>query len=239
MKIKSRKQRMAEYEKTYGNISNDVYERLRDFLGDKFNEELLLTAKERIKEAKKNLKYYQIKMTFYEEPMQSHRPRVNYHTRGLHVPLAKENMEYMKKFISKLKKDIKMIAVPMKIDLVAYLSMPPNIKPLEVVLYELCHDMAISKPDFDNILKAYVDMIQDSIILDDDMVSASSFKKYYSLKPRVELTITYTNGYVSEHTYKKITGRKSFKDIEDLVDAELIVTPIYKKKKKKSKNKEK
>lgn len=233
MKIKSRKQRMQEYEKMYGNISIDVYERLQNFLGDRFNEDLLNSVKDRINEAQKNLKYYQIKMTFYEEPMQSHRPRVNYHTRGLHVPLAKENMQYMKKFLSKLNKDIHIISVPMKIDLVAYLPMPPGIKDVEVVLYELGHDMAFSKPDFDNILKAYVDMIQDSLLLDDDMVAESTFRKYYSLKPRVELTITYTNGYVSEHTYKKITGRKSFKDIKDLVDAELIVTPIQKRKSKK------
>lgn len=228
MKIKSRKQRMKEYNETYGNISDDVYERLEEFLGDKFNENNLLKAKKRIKEAKKNLKYYQIKMTLFEEPMQSHRPRVNYHTHGLHVPLAKENMEYMKKFISKIGADIRMIAVPMRVDLIAYLPMPPNLKPIEVILYETKHDVAVSKPDFDNILKSYVDMIQSSIILDDDMVCESHFKKYYSLKPRVELTITYTNGYVSENTYKKITGRKSFKDVKDLIDAELIVTPYSK-----------
>lgn len=232
MKIKSRKQRAKDYEETYGAISTDVYERLKDFLGDKFNEDLLLEAQKRIEEAKNTLKYYQVKMTFYEEPIQSHRPRANYGTRGLYVPLAKENMDFIKKFIKKLKKDIKLIAVPMKVELIAYLPMPKNLKPVEVLLYETCHDMASSKPDFDNILKAYVDMIQDSIILDDDIVSESIFKKYYSLKPRVELTITYTNGYVSEHTYKKITGRKTFKDVEDLIDAELIVTPISKKKKK-------
>ena len=232
MRIKSRKQREKEYNLQYGDISNDVYERLRFFLGDNFNETLLENANKRIKEAHEKIKYNQIKITFYEEPYQSHRPRVNFHTRGLHVPLAKENLSFIKKFVDDLKEDIKIISTPMRVDLTAYFPMPSNLKPVEVLLYETEHDMAIGKPDFDNILKAYVDMIRESIILDDDIVSESYFKKYYSLKPRVILTITYTNGFVSEHSYKKITTRKSFKDLEDYIDTQLIVTPISKKKKK-------
>lgn len=233
MRIKSRKERQKLYDSEYGGISIDVYERLKNFLGDKFNEQLFENVNFRIKEAHENLEYNQIKITFYEEPIQSHRPRVNFHTRGLHVPNAKENLDFMKKFIKNLKKDIKLISTPMRVDLVAYFPMPHNIKPEEVLLYETEHDMAIGKPDFDNILKAYVDMIRESIILDDDIVSESYFKKYYSLKPRVVLTITYTNGFVSEHTYKKITTRKSFKDLDSYIDTKLIVTPISKSKKRK------
>jgi Holliday junction resolvase RusA-like endonuclease len=235
MKIKSRKQREKEYNSQYGNVSNDVYERLRFFLGDNFNETLLENANKRIKEVHEKVKYNQIKITFYEEPYQSHRPRVNFHTRGLHVPLAKENLNFVKNFIDELKEEIKLVSTPMRVDLIAYFPMPSNLKPVEVLLYETEHDMAIGKPDFDNILKAYVDMIRESIILDDDIVSESYFKKYYSLKPRVILTITYTNGFVSEHSYKKITTRKSFKDLEDYIDTQLIVTPISKQKKKKNK----
>lgn len=231
MKIKSRKQREKEYNEEYGNVSNDVYERLKYFLGNKFDEILLKNANKRIEEAREKIEYNKIKITFYEEPIGSHRPRVNYHTRGLHVPMAKENLIFMKNFIEDLKKDLKLISTPMRVDLIAYFKMPSNIKPLEVVLYETEHDVAIGKPDFDNILKAYVDMIRESIILDDDIVSESYFKKYYSLKPRVVLTLTYTNGFVSEHTYKKITSRKSFKELDQYIDTQLIVTPISKMKK--------
>ena len=233
MKIKSRKQREKDYELNYGDISNDVYDRLQFFLGDKFDEILLENAKKRIKEAKEKIQYNQIKITFYEEPIGSHRPRVNYHTRGLHVPMAKENLIFMQNFVNSLKEEIKLISTPMRVDLIAYFPMPNNLKPIEVVLYETEHDMAIGKPDFDNILKAYVDMIRESIILDDDIVSESYFKKYYSLKPRVILTLTYTNGFVSEYTYKKLISRKSFKDLKDHIDTQLIVTPISKKNKKK------
>lgn len=233
MKIKSRKEKEKEYKKIYGNISNDIYERLREELGEDFNEDLLQNALIRIKETKKNIKYYMVRFTFYEEPIQTHRPRVNYHTRAMHVPNAKENHEAIGKFIKNLKKDINIISTPMKVCLKAYLPMPKNIKPIDMLLYETEHDYAIGKPDFDNILKAYCDMIQEYIILDDDIVSSSEFNKYFSLKPRVELSIIYTNGYASEYTYKTIKNRKSYKKLSDHIDSELIVTPYKKHKKKK------
>ena len=232
MKIKSRKERQKEYNKEYGNVSTDSFIRLHEYLGNKLNEELFNKANYRIKEAKEKIKYNKIRITFYEEPIQSHRPRVNYHTRGLHVPNAKENLTFMKNFINDLKEEIKLVSTPMRVDLIAYFPMPKNAKPLEVLLYETEHDMAIGKPDFDNILKAYVDMIRESIVLDDDIVSESYFKKYYSLKPRVILEITFTNGFVSEYTYKKIISRKTYKELSDMIDTELLITPNNKIKKK-------
>ena len=233
MKIKTRKEREKIYKNLYGDVSTDVYDRLSDELGDLFNEDLLLRALDRINESRKKLKYYEIRFTFYEEPVQAHRPRVNYHTRAMHVPNAKENSDAIKKFISKLKKDICIVSTPMKIKLKAYYPMPKNIKPLDVLLYELEHDYAIGKPDFDNVLKAYCDMLLNNIILDDDIVSSSSFDKYFSLKPRVELSIIYTNGYSSEYTYRTIKGRKTFKKLEDHIESELLVSPYKKSRKRK------
>ena len=69
----------------------------------------------------------------------------------------------------------------MRISLKAYYPIPNNIKPIEIVLYETEHDYAIGKPDFDNVLKAYSDMLLKNIILDDDIVSSSTFDKYFSL----------------------------------------------------------
>ena len=121
----------------------------------------------------------------------------------------------------------------MKVILTAYFPMPKNLKPIEVILYETKHDYAIGKPDFDNVLKAYCDMLQTNIMLDDDIVSSAVFNKYYSLKPRVELSIIYTNGYVSEYTYKTIKNRKSFNNLRGSIDSELLVIPYKKQKKKK------
>lgn len=235
MKIKSRKELEKEYNKIYGEISLDVYERLKNKLGEDFNEHLLQCALDRIKETNKNIEYHMIKFTFYEEPKQTHRARANYDKKIMYVPNAKSNSKAIEKFILDLKEDIQIVCTPIKIFLKAYCPMPNTINPLDMVLYETEHDYAIGKPDFDNILKAYCDMIQKHIILDDDIISASSFEKYFSLKPRVKLIIMYTNGYASEYAYNKITSRKSYKQLKNNIDLELLVTPYKKKNKNKKK----
>ena len=235
MKIKSRKEREKIYSELYGNVSTDIYERLKNSLGEDFNEDLLQAALSRIKDIQKKLEYHMIRFTFYEEPVQAHRPRVNYSRHMMHVPNAKDNSNAVKKLIKDIKKELSIIAVPMKVILKAYYPMPKHIKALDVLLYELEHDYAIGKPDFDNVLKAYCDMMLNNIILDDDIVSSASFDKYYSLKPRVELNIIYTNGYASEYTYKSIKNRKSFERLKDYIDSELLVIPYKKPKKKKGK----
>lgn len=224
MKIKSRRQREIEYAKEFSNISDDIYERLVNKLGDKFNENLINMVNYRINEIKDNVEYKSIKIVFYEEPIQTNRPRTNYHTHTTYVPNAKENHDAIENFIKKVASDIKLISVPMNISIDAYLKMPENISPLEMVMYETKNDYAAIKPDHDNIMKAYCDMLINNIILDDDIISSSNFNKYFSLKPRVEITITYTNGFASEYTYQKITSRKSYKENKDMIDANLLVS---------------
>lgn len=223
MKIKSRKDREKEYSEKYGHVSDDVYERLKNHLGKKFTPELLTLAKERVNNIRKKVKYYTIRMVFYEKPVQTHRPRVNYKTKIMHVPNAKANHKAVEKFIASLKDDVNIISTPMKITLKAYYPMPTSVKPVELILYELEHDYAIGKPDFDNVLKSYCDMIQHTLILDDDLVSSAEFIKYFSLKPRVELLITYTNGYASKHTYKTIRSRKSYMELSEYIEDELLI----------------
>ena len=231
MKIKTRREREKEYKSQYGNISNDKFERLKDALGDKFNVRLLVSAIERVDEVMHKIKYNKICITFYEEPIQSHRPRTKgKYQMGVYVPNAKANHDAIEKFINDLKETISIIATPMQLVLKAYYPMPKNIKPVEVILYETEHDYAIGKPDFDNVLKAYSDMLLTNLILDDDIVSSCRFDKYFSLKPRVELEIIYTNGYSSEYTYKTIKSRKTFKRLKDKIGVELLITP-YKNKK--------
>lgn len=229
MKIKSRKEREKEYREKYGDISNDAYTRLETQLGNKFDEVLLVKAQDRIKEVQSNIEYNAVQFTFYEEPIQSHRPRVNYYTRGLHVPNAKDNHDALEKFIKQLKKTIACISTPMRVELTAYYPMPNNIKPIDMVLYETEHDYAIGKPDFDNVLKAYCDMLLKTIILDDDLVASSEFNKYFSLKPRVVLTIIYTNGCASEYTYNTIRHRKTYKELKDHIQLQLLYKPLKKK----------
>jgi Holliday junction resolvase RusA-like endonuclease len=232
MKIKTRKKHEEEYQKLYGDINNDAIERLIDYFGDRLDEDLIESAINRIESVQDKIEYHSIDITFYEKPIQSHRPRTRGFAPGMYVPNAKANHDAVEDFVHKLFSDMKIVSVPMRIELTAYHPMPVTANDLDVLLYEFKHDYAFTKPDFDNVIKAYSDMIQKTIILDDDMVCSCEFNKYYSLKPRVEMRIIYPNGYSSEHTYKKITSRISFKKVKDYVDVKLLVEP-YKRKKKK------
>jgi Holliday junction resolvase RusA-like endonuclease len=228
--IKTRKQREKEYNETYSGISDDIFIRLSDYLGEAFTHDLLQNALERIDEVRDKLTYSSLKFTFYEEPVQAHRGRVNYYTRNIHVPNAKDNKDAVKKLVNGIREDISIVSTPMKIKLDAYYPMPKDAKDLDIVLYETCHDYAIGKPDFDNILKAYCDMMIENIILDDDLVCSCEFNKFFSLKPRVELEIVYPDGLSSEYTYKRIRSRKTYRERADSIKTELIITPYRKKR---------
>ena len=65
----------------------------------------------------------------------------------------------------------------------------------------------MSKPDWDNVGKAYCDMIQDILIYDDSLVVEGVSKKFYSVKPRIEITIEYMEDYDCEFNKKKITKK--------------------------------
>lgn len=230
-KIKTRKQLEAEYLALYGDVSKDMFERLQNFLGDEFTEDLLKTAIKRVKDVREQMTYSKIRVMFYEKPTQAHRPRANFRSRSFRTPNAAENSKAIEKLVKDIRKDLDLIVTPMKIILTAYYPMPTTAKPLDVVLFETKHQYCVEKPDFDNVLKAYCDAIQNHIILDDDLVCSSTFDKYYSIKPHVELLIIYQDNFDAEYTYKKIKARKRFKEQEYRIKAKLI-KPLARKNRK-------
>lgn len=222
MKLKTRKKRESEYQSKYQSISSDQYERLIDAFKDKLNDKFLDRIKERISIIRNNTVFKKIHIIFYEVPVQSNRPRANFTRHGIYVPMAKENMDNVKKKTKLLIDDIELVASPMKIDIEAYFPIPKSMNILESILSELKVIPAIGKPDFDNITKAYVDMIKDTFIMDDDIVVESTFKKFYSFKPRVELSIIYSNNISSKYIYNKITSRKEYDKQKDRIHINLI-----------------
>lgn len=64
-------------------------------------------------------------------------------------------------------------------------------KKMEMLLAEVGLIRPISKPDFDNLIKTYTDMIQGTMLLDDSLVIEGVSRKFYSSKPRVEISISY------------------------------------------------
>ena len=65
----------------------------------------------------------------------------------------------------------------------------------------------VSKPDWDNLAKAYCDMIEGTLIYNDSLVIDGRSRKRYSIKPRIEITLSYMEDFDSQFNKNKIKGK--------------------------------
>jgi Holliday junction resolvase RusA-like endonuclease len=70
----------------------------------------------------------------------------------------------------------------------------------------------VSEPDWDNLGKAYCDMVQSVLVSNDSIVYRGSVMKHYSVLPRIEVTIRFMTSYDCKYNKRKIENRKSFKE---------------------------
>lgn len=214
MKIKTRKERMLAYNEKY---ANRVYQPTKDLI-DYFSENGLDIKKASNKAKKKLLnildhrEYETISITMYEYPMKTDRPRSTMMGRT-YSPNAAENHSYFERAIKKVGNAIKLINTPAEIVIDAYLEMPARVPPDEIILFEAKVLDVEDTPDYDNIGKCYTDIQKYVLILDDDIFHTGTINKFYSVKPRVEIRITYLKNHESEYIYKKLKARKSVKEL--------------------------
>jgi Holliday junction resolvase RusA-like endonuclease len=76
-------------------------------------------------------------------------------------------------------------------DCKCYLPIPTSWSKVDTLLAELGIKRPISTPDWDNLGKTYSDMIQPWLLFNDSFIVDGACHKYYSLKPRVEITLEY------------------------------------------------
>ena len=119
-----------------------------------------------------------------------------------YVKGASDNKKIFKEFIRD--NDITLISTPTKFHCISYLPIPSSMSNVEKILAELGFIRPTSKPDWDNIAKAYCDMIQGLLLYDDSLVVEGSSKKFYSVKPRIEILIEYMENYDCKFNRKKI-----------------------------------
>lgn len=211
MKIVTRDELLKRYNKKYKNIIHDPEERLKQyFLEHGLNfDKAVIKAKEKLEDLASSVEYKYIKITLYEYPMKTDRPRQGKF--GVYSPNAKANKKYLTQSIKGIKKTLKLINTPAKITIDAYMEMPESMPADEIILYEAKILKVLTTPDYDNIGKCYTDMLKDNIIIDDDIFHEGLVRKYYSTLPRVEILIAYQTAHDSDHIYKKMKQRKSIK----------------------------
>lgn len=211
MKIKSRKQKIDEYNIKYPNRYYDPEISLRNyFLSRRWNfDKALKKAKKKADNIEINRKYESIRVVMYEQPVKTDRPRAfNSH---IYSPNAAANHSYFEKAVKGICKDTKLINTPAEIIINAYIEMPSRVPPDEVILFEGKVLDIIDMPDYDNIGKAYTDMLKNVLIIDDDIFHRGEINKFYSVVPRVEIIIRYQKSHDSDYVFKKIKSRKSVK----------------------------
>lgn len=192
---------LEEYEKTYGDIP-DSTERIMDQLISetdfKRQKKNIFQELSRIQ----NIKWKRFSFTIFMLPKSTPRPRYTSHGNMFYVKGAKDN----KKIFYEAMKDsgFPVIRTPVRFCCTSYLPIPSGMGKIDKILAEMGFIRPISKPDFDNLAKTYADMIQGIIMLDDALIIEGTSKKYYSLKPRIEIIIEYMEDHDCEFNKKKI-----------------------------------
>lgn len=213
------KKELQLYQDEYGKISNDHLERIYNFL-DNINDKQLEGIRHDI-ENNLETKWKSISFVFYFIPKATPRARLSGFGKHFYVSDAMNNRKLMEKFVKQELSDFNIITTACKFYCDCYFPIPKSMNKSEKLRAELKLVNNLTKPDWDNLGKTYSDMIQNTIIMDDSLIIEGNVRKFYSSKPRIELTIEYADRYDSKYNMKNITRRKQYLDNIDKVDKDI------------------
>ena len=229
--MKSKKEKIIEYNEKYGHIPKDYTKRL-EYLYDtlKINDassDYILQARD----AYIHSTYFEtIRLIMYEVPEFTPRPRARLITRNgilnsvgtnsfiqVYSITGRSNKEYMamykKENLSYLDN---LLCTPCDIEYRAYFPTPSYYNKTQIFLAEIGLDRPLIKPDFDNIEKSYGDAFTGNIWIDDIVVVDATIRKYYSVLPRMEIDLKYSNQLCNQHQYKAMIRRKDYTEEMDI-----------------------
>ena len=227
--IKTRKQKQKEYENKYGDIPINYEERLA-WMVDHYNlsENKMNEIINKRNNAMNNIFFYTCKVVqLLEEPEGTHRPRFRMIKKNnfnqvaivdkefvhVYTPNAQDDFNYMRKITEDRELiDINgLINTPCIVKYDAYYKTPSYFNVTDTFLAEIgLFRPPISKPDWDNVGKKYCDMYNHNVWLDDALVITGTVNKFYSIKPRVEITLWYMNCVYTKNQYNAIINRKDY-----------------------------
>lgn len=226
--MKSKKQKLLEYQEKYSHIPKNYQDRLLYLydtlkIDDIKSDEILKIRQDYI-----NSTYYKhLRIVLYEIPEYTPRPRARIINKSgiinavtgnnsfiqIYSITGRQNREYMKMYTQQNILELEqLLCTPCDIEYNIYFPTPSYYNKTQIFLAEIGIDRPISKPDFDNIEKSYADSFTGNIWLDDILVVDASFHKYYSILPRVEIDLLYSNHLYNKYQYNAMIKRKDFTD---------------------------
>lgn len=149
-----------------------------------------------VRVCRKGIKWKSVSFTIPTAPVPSHRPRLS--NNRIYVPGAAKNATFFQRHVLPTLNGL-MISTPCKVDARFYIRTPSSFSKIQTLLAEL----GLIRPwgrngDVDNFSKTVLDQIQPNekrghvgILKDDALVFEMNSRKYYSITPRTDVTITY------------------------------------------------
>lgn len=203
------KQKTELYKKTYGKVPEDYDDRMLLLLEHlRFREKELPFIKEMHKKLL-NMKTEKLRFVLYLIPEPTPRPRTTFNTRTFYVKGAKDNNDLFAEIMGAIE-DMYLITTATKITVENYLPTPSGMNRFERFFSELGLVKALTTPDWDNLAKAYCDMIQKNLIINDSLIWSGTSIKKYSIKPRIDLTIEFDKNYDCTFNRKKVELSKYY-----------------------------
>ena len=221
--MKTRKQKEREYHEKYGDIPLNLDERI-SYMIDKYNlsEKKMDEIIRKRDEMLSNLYFYECKVVVLEEdPEGTSRPRFriinkqNFNRAALadpqfvhvYTPHAAEDHIYMHRLCENELIGLDyLINTPCEVMYDLFLKTPSSYNVTDIFLSEI----GLIRPPIDNSGKKYSDMYNHNVWLDDALVFGGIVRKFYSIKPRVEIHLKYLNTVYNKKQYDRIIQRKDY-----------------------------
>lgn len=193
----------ADYIDEYGEIPRDRTERFI-WLLEKLNLRNSPSRKNIQSSIERNLniRWNKINFIIYLLPKGTPRPRLSSRSRTFYVLGARDNREIFDKFMAN--QDFPIITTPCKFKCTSYLPIPKQFTKIDTLLAEMGLIRPINRPDWDNLGKTYSDMIQGTLLYEDSLIIEGTSKKFYSIKPRIEIELEYADEHDSMYNYNKM-----------------------------------
>lgn len=205
-------EKALEYNEKYGNIPKDYMERLAWLYNEyKFKPKDLANLLKKIDKLA-NTSWKELKYIFYMKPSPTPRARMNPNTFVFYVSGAKMNKDIYEEFHKHHSVMTHVISTPCRLSTELYMETPASMTMEEKVAAELKLLHHVMNPDWDNLGKTYSDMVQSVLVSNDSIVFRGEVEKFYSILPRVEITIQYMTEYDCKYNKRTIEKRKSFQD---------------------------
>lgn len=209
--------KITEYNEKFGEIPKDLEDRLIYLIDTyKIKDKDMSRINKMIKFIK-SIRSHRINIVIWFHPTATPRARFSGRTGSFYVKGAKSYNDLLKSFIEK-ESTYGLITTQAKITVDSYVQTPGSMNKVDAFLAELRYIRPLSTPDVDNVWKTYADMMRSNLLLDDSLVCDMVSRKFYSIKPRVEITIEYKVSHDSNFNRNKVKNWKSFNDQLDRID---------------------